>query len=168
MLDIGNGRRWGRRGIEGTLMDFAHVIIQSEQRNDLIITNAEVLKMKKRFGLITILLVLVTVFCTTGTVMGMEKGNVKVDEKFYKQMEQDYVRQVREFLDDEGYSNSGVALTKVFYEDGNREYTLNIHHKRIDKLTGVEKEQLKQELMKFAIAGEENVIGMNCILVVFS
>lgn len=124
--------------------------------------------MKKRFGFITILLILLITFCTTGTVMGMEKGNVKVDEKFYKQMEQDYVRQVREYLNDEGYDNSGVALTKVFFEDGSREYTLNIHHKRIEKLNRMQQEQLKQQLTGFAVTSEENEIGMDYILVVFS
>ena len=124
--------------------------------------------MKKRFVWFTVLLVLITVFCTTGTVMGMEKGNVKVDEKFYRQMEQDYVSQVREYLNDEGYNNSGVALTKVYYEDGDREYTLNVHHKRIEKLTSAEREQLRQQLLNFAITEEQNVIGINYILVVFS
>ena len=124
--------------------------------------------MKKRFVWFTVLLVLITVFCTTGTVMGMEKENVKVDAKFYRQMEQDYVSQVREYLNDEGYNNSGVALTKVYYEDGDREYTLNVHHKRIEKLTSAEREQLRQQLLNFAITEEQNVIGINYILVVFS
>lgn len=124
--------------------------------------------MQKKFGLITIVLILVIAFCTTGTVMGMERGRVTVDEKFYKKMEQDYVMQVREYLNEEGYNNSGVTLTKVFFEDGSREYTLNIHHKRIEKLTDVQREKLKQQLTRFALAGEENEIGMNDILVVFS
>ena len=124
--------------------------------------------MKRRFVWFTVLLVLITVFCTTGTVMGMEKENVKVDAKFYRQMEQDYVSQVREYLNDEGYNNSGVALTKVYYEDGDREYTLNVHHKRIEKLTSAEREQLRQQLLNFAITEEQNVIGINYILVVFS
>lgn len=124
--------------------------------------------MKKGFGVITVLLVLVIAFFTTGTVMGMEKGSVKVDEKYYRQIEQEYVCQVRAYLSDVGYDNSGIALTKVFYEDGSREYTLNIHHKRIDKLTSVEQEQLKNELTGFANLIGQNGIGIESVLVVFS
>lgn len=163
---FGGCKLWMQKN-KGSLKYSKHVNIQSEQKDNANRQNGGT-DMKKRFVLITVLLVLITVFCTTGTVMGMEKGNVKIDGKFYKKMEQDYVLQVREYLDDEGYNNSGVALTKVLYEGGNREYTLNIHHKRIEKLTGVEKEQLRQELMDFAITGEQNVVGMDCILVVFS
>lgn len=124
--------------------------------------------MKKRFGLITVLLILVIAFCTTGTVMGMEKGSVKVDEKYYRQIEQEYVRQVRTYLSDTGYDNSGVALTKVFYEDGSREYTLNIHHKRIEKLTGTEQEQLKEDLIRFAHVTGKSDFGMESVMVIFS
>lgn len=124
--------------------------------------------MKKRFWLITVLLVTIIAFSTTGTVMGMEKGKVKVDEKYYRQIEKEYVKQVRVFLKDAGYDNCGVALTKVFYEDGTREYTLNIHHKRIGKLTVAEKEQLKEELAAVAGVTEQNDIGIESLLVVFS
>ena len=124
--------------------------------------------MKKRFGTVTVLLVLIITFFTTGTVMGMEKGNVKVDEKYYRQLEQEYVRQVRTYLSDAGYDNSGVALTKVLYEDGSREYTLNIHHRRIERLTYTEQERLKEELVGFAMAIEQSDMGMDTMLVVFS
>ena len=37
-------------------------------------------------------------------------------------------------------------MTKVYYEDGRREYTVQIHHKRIDRLSDGEKQLLMNEL----------------------
>ena len=124
--------------------------------------------MKKKFGVITVLLAFIIAFCTTGTVMGMEKGSIKVDEKYYRQIEQEYVSRVRSYLNDSGYDNSGVTLTKVLYEDGSREYTLNIHHKRLEKLTSTERERLKEELAGFTDVTGENDMGVEHLLVVFS
>ena len=100
--------------------------------------------------------------------MGMEKDAARVDEKYYKQMEQEYVTQVRGYLQGEGYENSGVALTKVLYEDGSREYTLNVHHKRIEALSEVEQNALREVLAGFAGVEGQDGIGMESLLVVFS
>ena len=124
--------------------------------------------MKKGFLLITALLIFVAVFCTTGTVMGMEKDAARVDEKYYKQMEKEYVMQVRSYLQEEGYENSGLTLTKVLFEDGSREYTLNVHHKRINKISETEQNALRNKLVQFADMELEEGIGMKGLLVVFS
>ena len=124
--------------------------------------------MKKRFVLITVVLIMVTVFCTTGTVMGMEKDAARVDEKYYKQMEKEYVKQVRSYLQEEGYENSGVTLTKILFEDGSREYTLNVHHKRIGKLSESEQNALRNALAEFADEEVPEGVGMESLLVVFS
>ncbi len=124
--------------------------------------------MKKGFILITLLLILVTAFCTTGTVMGMEKDKLSVDETFFSEMEDDYVNRVRQYLDAEGYCNSGVALTKVLLEDGCREYTLNVHHRRFNKLEQTEREELKSMLADMADFDEQTTVGGENVLVVFS
>jgi len=124
--------------------------------------------MKKGFLLITALLIFVAVSCTTGTVMGMEKDAARVDEKYYKQMEKEYVMQVRSYLQEEGYENSGLTLTKVLFEDGSREYTLNVHHKRINKISETEQNALRNKLVQFADMELEEGIGMKGLLVVFS
>lgn len=124
--------------------------------------------MKKGFVLITLILILVTAFCTTGTVMGMEKDKLSVDETFFEEMERDYVYKVRQYLDAEGYCNSGVALTKVLFEDGSREYTLNVHHRRFGKLEQAKQEELKSMLADMADFGEQTTVAIENILVVFS
>lgn len=124
--------------------------------------------MKKGYAAITFFLIFVTVFCTTKTVMGMEKGNAGVDEKYYKQMEKEYVQQVRDFLQDEGYENSGVTLTKVLYEDGAREYTLHVHHKRLGNLSRTNLNVLRQMLEDLADLGEKEGICIEALQVIFS
>ena len=98
--------------------------------------------------------------------MGMENGKERMDESGYKQVEKEYVTQVKSYLQKEGYENSGVILTKVIYEDGSREYTLSVHHKRILKLSEFERESLCEALKNCAIQQEE--IAEEVLLVVFS
>lgn len=124
--------------------------------------------MKKGFVLITLILILVTAFCTTGTVMGMEKDKLSVDETFFEEMERDYVYKVRQYLDAEGYCNSGVVLTKVMFEDGSREYTLNIHHRRFDKLEKNKQDELKSMLADMVDFSGQTTTVVGEILVVFS
>lgn len=124
--------------------------------------------MKKGFVLITLILILVTAFCTTGTVMGMEKDKLSVDETFFEEMERDYVYKVRQYLDAEGYCNSGVVLTKVTFEDGSREYTLNIHHRRFDKLEKNKQDELKSMLADMVDFSGQTTTVVGEILVVFS
>lgn len=124
--------------------------------------------MKKRFVFVTVMLILLTVFCTTGTVIGMENGKDNVDEKYYRQMEKEYVATVRQLLQDKGYENSGVSLTKVLYEDGTREYTLSVHHKRIANLAEEERAVLEEILKGCAEPENNDSIRISNLLVVFS
>lgn len=123
--------------------------------------------MKKGFVMLTVLLILVTVFCTTGTVMGMEKGKADVDEKYYRQAEKEYVKEVRSFLQEAGYENSGVTLTKLLCEDGTREYTLSVHHKRIGNLSLSGQEVLRQMLTEHGDFGKTAGVGVEDLQVVF-
>lgn len=87
----------------------------------------------------------VTVFCILGTMMGKNSSASKIEEKQYREMEENYVSEIRELLTEEGYENSGITMTWVKDETGERIYTVTIHHKRIDKLSDSEKETLIEE-----------------------
>ena len=50
----------------------------------------------------------ITVFCISGTVHSSEKVERREREKYYREIEAEYVKEVRFFLNEEGYSNSGV------------------------------------------------------------
>lgn len=104
--------------------------------------------MKKGFGILTILLVLVIIFCVKGTVMSKENDERAKQNQYYAALEQDYLERARQLLDEKGYSNCGINLTRVTYEDGRREYTVLIHHRRLERLSDEEKLELENLLSK--------------------
>ena len=50
---------------------------------------------------------------------------------------------VKDFLEKKGYADSGVALTRVVKEDGARDYTITIHHGKIDEMDDFSRQALK-------------------------
>lgn len=66
-------------------------------------------------------------------------------EGYYRNLETAVVEDARECLNEMGYLNSGVMLTRVIQADGSREYTLTIHHYVIDRMSDTEREALHNE-----------------------
>lgn len=87
-------------------------------------------KLRKRTGLLAVtgVIMLVCAFFITGTVMSQTRDRVKVDEKYYVLLEEEYLKQVREILKQEGYSNCGLTLTYTKEVGGERRYHLRIHN----------------------------------------
>lgn len=108
------------------------------------------MKTKKGFIILTTFLVLVIAFSIVGTVNSKEDRNHKVEENYYKQLEEEYVQKIREYLSEEGYKNSGVMLTRTVYEDGLREYQISIHISRLNKMSEEEKDMLIEKLKEKA------------------
>lgn len=94
----------------------------------------------------TILLVAVSAFCITGTVISQTDIGAQELENYYREQEKELLCQAREQLNALGYTNSGVTLTRVVDEIGNREYTFTIHHRKIDKMSMEERADLAAEL----------------------
>lgn len=109
------------------------------------------------FGMVTVCLVLISVFCITGTVYSQSKISERELENYYREKEQKMVCEVREYLNQSGFENSGVTLTRVLEADGMREYTLTVHHGRIEGMDESGRENLKEELSAFNFTAE------NCI-----
>lgn len=101
------------------------------------------------FCAFTALLVMVIALCVTGTVIGQSHIDEREMEAYYQAKEREMIVEVRNYLNDNGFKNSGVALTRVVDEEGNREYTLTIHHDRIDAMSDEKKNELKVELSAF-------------------
>ncbi len=106
------------------------------------------------FVLFTIFLVLTMALLVSETVMSQTEGDITVDEQYYQILEQEYVKEIRAFLEQQGYRNSGVSLTRVV-EDGERDYEVVIHHKNLKKLSEKELTQLinQVEALAFEVAG---------------
>ncbi len=107
------------------------------------------------FVMVTVFLVLVLWLFISETVMSQTEGNITVDEKAYVELEKDYVVAVRGYLEERGYRNSGVALTRVVDESGERSYEMVLHHKNIYKLSCEEQEIMLEEIatMAFHVSG---------------
>ena len=67
-------------------------------------------------------------------------------EQYYRELEKQYVEQVKQYLDSTGYENSGVMLTKVIYDKETREYTLSVYNKQLEALSETEFMELKRAL----------------------
>lgn len=100
--------------------------------------------------IVSVFLILVTAFCVSDTVFSQSSHERVLEEKYYREMESIYVREVRDLLTDKGYENSGIAMTYVLDEDGMRTYTVTIHHRRIDRLSDEEKSALLSQCGKIA------------------
>ena len=98
----------------------------------------------------TILLLLLIIFFSRETVYAQREGRIAVDSEVQKQIEKEYVEQVKEILDGHHLSNSGVMMTKVIYVDGRREYTVKINNRVIQQMTSYEQAQLKTEMEKIS------------------
>ncbi len=98
------------------------------------------------FVLLTVGLILISAFCITQTVFGRSNPGAEELENYYRVQERELVQETREYLNQTGFTNSGVTLTKVIDPDGSRAYTITVHHGKIDKMDSLSRENLKEEL----------------------
>ena len=104
------------------------------------------------FAGVTVLLILTVWLSAAGIVKSESSERAK--EEHYAVLEQQYVEDIREYLNKTGYPDSGVMCNRVIYEDGRREYTVFLHHRRLAGLAEEEKEALMQELLQKAMEEE--------------
>ena len=107
------------------------------------------------FGVVTVLLVLIIAFSVTSTVKSQSREALTVNEAYFQVLEKEYVAVMREYLNEEGFTNSGVMLTRTVFEDGSREYQIAVHHSRITDLSEIEQTKLTEALLEKAFV-EEN------------
>lgn len=82
----------------------------------------------------SVIAIIVLAFSITGTAFSMDKGisGKSAYESYYRELEKEYVRNVKSILCKNGYDNAGVMLTKTIDADGQREYVVSIHHRKLD------------------------------------
>ena len=90
----------------------------------------------------TVILVLTIALCISTTAISQAKNDHRAETEYYREMEQDYVQELRSFLGENGYNNSGVTMTEIVETDGSRNYTVTIHHQKIRNLSAQEKSEL--------------------------
>ena len=111
--------------------------------------------------LTTIVLILVTAFSIAGTVISKNDFKAGELEQYYLQKEKQLTEDVRDFLNQKGYRNSGVTVTRVVESNGNREYTVTVHHGDIDRMTEGERTVLSGEMGNLTFEDEHCTFSMN-------
>ena len=101
---------------------------------------------EKGFGIMTVILVAVIFFLIGGTVMSMSDNDHMRNNHYYAALEQEYLQKARQLLEEEGLKNCGVNLRWVDDGNGNREYTMLLHHRRLTRMSEEEIENLTDRL----------------------
>lgn len=117
------------------------------------------------FYVVTVVLILIIVLCVGGTARSESRDEVQRVEN--RVQEQQLLMDVRQYLKNNGYTNSGVTLTYVTDADGDPEYTFTIHHKRINDMSEEEREAFGAELMQACNASGSYSISYEYLLTDF-
>lgn len=104
--------------------------------------------MRSRFGIVTIILVMVIAFCTKQTVMSKENNERARQNQYYAVLEAAFLQETKEVLNEQGLRNCGVTMTRVTQENGEREYTVAIHHQKLEKMEEQQKAKIREQLME--------------------
>ena len=102
-------------------------------------SKSNIIRKDATYVLFTVLLVLGLSFFVSETVMSQSEKTVAIDEEYYQVLEQEYVKEIRNYLNQKGYCNSGVNLFCIIQEDGSRDYEIRLYHKKLIKLSEQEK-----------------------------
>lgn len=77
------------------------------------------------------------------------KGNEsEISAKQYAVMEEQYMHEARMILLEKGCKNAGITLTYIIDVQGNREYTVAVHHTRLEKLSNQEMSLMTSRLQE--------------------
>lgn len=118
------------------------------------------------FGFVaaTTIFLLIAAISFAGTVAcGMDIKGAGAEE-FYRERERRMLEDVGAFLNEQGYVNSGVALTRVVEEDGSRRYMLTVHHRRIEQMEAAQREALACQLTAFAFHDDNSIFSCEFLL----
>lgn len=108
----------------------------------------------KLFGALTVILVLVIVFCVKGTVMSRENAERGKKNRYYAVLEQEYLDRTKQFLEEEGLQGCGMNIRWVADGDGKREYTIHLYHKKLSRMTEEDKSVLTDMLTQMEFQDE--------------
>lgn len=108
----------------------------------------------KAFGVLTVILVLVIIFCIKGTVMSRENDERERTNRHYAVLEQEYRDRAQQLLEEQGFRNCGVNIRWVDEGDGNREYTVLLHHRNLNGMAEEDKSVLTDLLTEMEFHDE--------------
>lgn len=115
------------------------------------------------FIVTTVFLVLCSAFFVTKTVQGQSNVDMREQEHYYMVLEQEYVSDVRAYLNEQGFTNSGVTLTRVVDAQGTREYQVVLHHKYLEKISDTELQQIFEKVKELSFQEEGCIFQINLL-----
>lgn len=95
-----------------------------------------------RIMAVTVLLILAGVLLLSVTAHGRDRDTLREQKEYYKTIEQEYIKDMRTFLADQGYADSGITMNRIIEADGSLQYVVTIYHRRIEQLAPEGREQL--------------------------
>lgn len=90
--------------------------------------------MRKVTLLLVVVLVCVLGIGITAKAASLKDENIQISKEQYHMLEGEYMDEVRMILLEKGCKNAGVMLTYVTDAEGNREYTVTVHHIRLEEM----------------------------------
>lgn len=134
--------------------------------------NGQVIQqLKLRSNWIVMILMVMVIFICSCSIQaaGKEKDRRREQDQYYAAMEKEYRNALKEFLNRAGYSNSGINMTKVVTcndgvteketETWEREYTVCIYNKKINRLEVTEVSELMTAIVNIDVPMTDCVIS---------
>ena len=81
---------------------------------------------------VALVIAVVTFITTSITVTSCKKGAASDNAAYYHQLEQAYVKEARKVMNEQGYFDAGITMTRRMNEAGERIYTVKVHHNRLN------------------------------------
>lgn len=106
--------------------------------------------MKKMAGLLIVVLGLVFSIGMSVKAAVLKDDCCDFSAKQYAEMEEAYVKEAKMILLEKGCKNAGITLTYITGVDGNRDYTVTIHHFKLVKMEVRELAMLTSRLQESA------------------
>ena len=106
--------------------------------------------MKKMAVLLVVVFSLVLAIGMSAKAAVLKGDGSAFSTKQYVDMEEEYVKEARMILLEKGCKNAGITLTYIADAEGNREYTVTLHHAKLDKMKDGERALLTSRLQESA------------------
>ena len=120
--------------------------------------------MKKREYVFLTICIVVLVMSVCGIkANGRTRNNIGETTARYREIEQEYSGSIKNKLEDMGYYNAGVNMTKIVNEDGSINYVVEVHHSKIDLLSEYQRNELSDIIVGEGIAVDNSSVRINYI-----
>ncbi len=118
--------------------------------------------MKKREYVFLTICIVVLVMSVCGIeANGRTRNNLGDTTARYKEIEQEYSGSIKDKLEDMGYYNAGVSMTKIVNGDGSILYVVAVHHSKIDLLDEYQRDELSAIIVGDGIAVDNSSVRIN-------